>query len=214
MNNLLFSDSKLVNYLFRLGDLILLNLCFLLCCLPLVTIGAATSALYAVCFRFGTVREERTLHCFFRSFRENLRQATPFWLADAAGCFAASYLALGFYADGGQFHYAFIPFLVLLALHVMVFSYVFPLLALFENSWRGTLRNAFILSIGHLPRSVCVAGLNVLPFVLFLFHPTLFMRIGILWFFLYFSASAYVNTLLLRSVFAPFLPKDSVDSET
>lgn len=214
MHNLLFSDSKLVNYLFRLGDLILLNLCFLLCCLPLVTIGAAASALYAVCFRLGTVREERTLRCFFRSFRENLRQAIPFWLADAAGCFTACYLALGFYAGGGLLHYAFIPFLVLLGLLLIVFGYVFPLLSLFENSWQGTLRNAFILSVGHLPRSVCIAGLNALPLVLFLIHPALFMRIGILWFFLYFSASAYVNTLLLRRVFAPFLPEETADAES
>ena len=44
----LSSDSKIIQFLNRLGELILLNLCFLLCCLPVVTVGAASAALYKV----------------------------------------------------------------------------------------------------------------------------------------------------------------------
>ena len=46
MKSLLTSDAKLVVLTMRLGDLVLLNLCFLLCCLPIVTIAPACSALY------------------------------------------------------------------------------------------------------------------------------------------------------------------------
>ena len=58
----LFSpDSKFMRAMSRLGDLLLLNLVFLLCCLPLVTVGAAQTALYTVCFRLIRDQEPRPL---------------------------------------------------------------------------------------------------------------------------------------------------------
>ena len=51
-------DSRFMRVMSRAADLILLNLCYLLTCLPLFTIGAASAALYAVCFRFGTAEEQ------------------------------------------------------------------------------------------------------------------------------------------------------------
>lgn len=201
-------DSKFMNIMNRIGELVILNICYLLCCVPIFTIGAATSGLYTACFRFGTVRERSAVGCFFRAFRSNLRQGTVLWLLALLTMVFSGYFALVFYTMGGSIHYAFIPFLALLALCLMIFSYVFPLLSQFDNTVLQTLKNAVILSLGYLPRSLCVAAVNILPLVLLLFYPMLFLRIGIIWFFLYFSAAAYLNTYLLRKVFAPYLPKE------
>ena len=73
-----------------------------------------------------------------------------------------------------------------------------------ENTLPGTLRNAVILSLGYLPRSVAVAAINAAPMVLLAVNPELFMRIGILWAFLFFSGAAYLNSRILRPVFEPF----------
>lgn len=207
MPNLL-SDSKLMGFLNRLGELILLNLCFLLCSLPIVTAGAALAALYAVCTRFGTEREGATFRVFFRSFRSCLKQGTAAWLLEILLCAFSGYFALLFFLRGDSMHYAFIPFLVLLGLTLVTSGYVYPLLGQFENTLGGTLRNACILSLGYLPRSVLTAVINLAPLVLLAVSPELFMRSGIIWFFLYFSGTAYLNSRILRPVFRPYLPQE------
>ena len=50
-------DSKFIAFLTRVADLMILNMIYVLCCIPIFTIGAATTALYPVVFRLGTVRE-------------------------------------------------------------------------------------------------------------------------------------------------------------
>lgn len=208
----LISGSGVMRFLNRLGELIELNFCFLLCSLPLVTSGAAACALYAVCFRFGTVREGRPLREFFRSFRENLRQGTVLWLLQAVVTVFCGYCALVLYLRGGYLHYAFIPFLVLLGLVLVVGGYLFPLVSQFENTLWGTLRNAVILSLGYLPRSLAVAAVNLLPAAMLVIRPDLFMKMGIFWIFLYFSGAAYGNSRILRVVFAPFLPGEEPEN--
>ena len=204
----LLLDSKFMTILNRIGELVILNICYLVCCIPIVTVGAAITGLYTVCFRFGTARERGALGSFFRAFLANLKQGILLWLIGLAVGLFSAYFALLFFTMGGVIHYAFIPFLVLLALCLVVFSYAFPLLSQFENTVAQTLKNAAILSLGYLPRSICIAAVNLLPVILLLFYPMLFLRIGILWFFLYFSAAAYLNTFLQRKVFTPYWPKE------
>ena len=69
-------DSKFMQALSRIADLILLNLVFLVTCIPIFTIGAASAALYSVAFRLGTEREEGVFRCYFRAFRNNFKQGT------------------------------------------------------------------------------------------------------------------------------------------
>jgi len=203
-------QAKFWEWLQRLGELVLLNLCFLLCCLPLITVGPALSGMYAACFRFDTPREAGAVRTFFRSFRSCLRQGVFFWLAEAGMAALCCRAALALYADGSFFRYSYIPFLVLLVVVLMIAGLLYPLIALFQNDWKTTLRNAVILSLGNLPRALCVAALNAFPVVFFLASPGLFLRWGAAWLFLYFSVSTYVCMRLLRTVFQPFLPEDAL----
>ena len=189
----------------RIGDLLILNFFFLLTCVPIVTIGAASTALYTVCFRFGTDREAGVIKSYFRAFRENFRQATVLWLIILlCGCTAGINIFL-FYSMSGAVRYLFILFVVLLVLVLLIGAYVFPLLSQFSNDNPSTLKNALILSLGYLPRSVVIAGLNVFPFALMVLNFYTFLQAAFLWAALYFSAAAYLNTVLLQKVFAPYL---------
>ncbi len=194
--------------MFRLGDLVLLNICYVLCCLPIITVGAASTALYTVCFRFGTDREQHNIVDFFQAFRANIGQGTLLWmiivLANGFGIFC---FLLVFQLSGGL-RYAYIPFLVLLGILSVISSYIFPLLSQFDNRILTTLKNAMILSIGYLPRSLCIALLNLLPVIVLLVHPNLFMWALWLWGGLYFSASAYLNVILMRKVFSPYMSNE------
>ena len=63
-------DSKFMQAMSRVADLIILNVIYLVTCLPVVTIGAAGTAMYTVCFRLGTDREGSLVKGYFRAFRD------------------------------------------------------------------------------------------------------------------------------------------------
>lgn len=208
MHALFSPDSKFMTVMSRIGDLVILNLLVLLTSIPIFTIGASVTALYTVCFRFGTDREQPVFRSYFRAFRDNFKQATQIWLillvCGAACCFDI-YIFLSL---PSMLRYVSVVFCIALVLVVLVFSYALPLLSQFENKNKNILTNALFLSLGYLPRSILLAALNVLPWVLLATNIITFMQAGFLWVALYFSAAAYVGTLLLKKVFAPYMPEE------
>lgn len=205
MHALFAPDSKFMHYLSRLYDLCLLNLLFLLTCIPIFTIGAANAALYTVCFRMDTDREEGIFRSYFRAFRENFRQGTLLWLILALFGSACLVNMVLFSGLGGALQLLWAVFAVLLAVAVLIFSYAFPLLSLFSNSTKETLKNALLLGLGYLPRTLIVSALNIFPWAMLILNLYAFLHMGFAWVFLYFSAAAYCNSQLLKRVFAPYL---------
>lgn len=209
MQALFSPDSRFMRIMSRVADLILLNLCYLLTCVPLFTIGAASAALYTVCFRFGTEEEKSVIRSYFRAFRENFKRGTGVWLIVLLCGGAALVNAWVFYAMPGGVRFLSVLFAILLVLALLIFGYAFPLLSQFDDGVWPTLRNALILSLGYLPRSLLIAVVNVVPFILMLTDFYLFLQAAFLWTVLYFSLAAYVNTFLLKGVFAPYLTDDN-----
>lgn len=205
MQALFSPDSKFMLVMSRVCDLLLLNIFFLVTCIPVFTIGAASTALYTVCFRLGTEWEEGVFKSYFRAFRENFRQSTVIWLIILLCGGTACLNTLLFYGMGGILHYAFFLFAVLFALVLLIAGYAFPLVSQFSNDTRSTIKNALILSVGYLPRSILITVINVFPFALLIFDLYVFFQAGFIWIAIYFSAAAYLNALLLKKVFAPYI---------
>lgn len=205
MGALFSPDSKLMQAMGRLGDLVVLNLLFLCTCLPIFTIGAASTALYTVCFQIGTEREGSIFREYVRSFRENFRQSTILFLILAPLVLAGAFNTALLFSLGGAARYGCILAAIPLVLSVLIYGYTFPLLSRFSNSTRATLKNALFLSLGYLPRSLLISILNIFPSVLIFLDLYLFLQMGFLWLFFYYSAAAYLNALLLRKVFAGYL---------
>ena len=205
MQNLFSPDSLFMRAMSRVGDLLLLNLIFLLTCVPIVTIGAAVAAMYTVTFRFDTEKESSLIKSYFQAFRADWKQATAMWLVLLLCGGSACFNVFLFYSLSGTFHYAAILFALLLVLVVLTAGYAFPLLSQFQNSTMTTLKNAFALSLGFLPRSVLIAVLNLFPLIVFLADMYLFFQTAFIWIALYFAAASYLNSLLLKPVLGRFL---------
>ena len=208
MQNLFNPDSRFMQFLSRLGDLIILNLLFLLTSIPLVTVGASLTAMYTVCFRFDTDRERGIFRTYFEAFRDNFRQATVLWLILVLIIGSACINTAVFYVMTASVHWLWPVFGFLGVLAILIFSYTFPLLSQFDNTVFGTLKNALALSIGYLPRSIVIGVLNVLPFVLVLTNLYVFFQVGFIWFMLYFAAAAYLSCRVLKKVFAPYYEEE------
>ena len=211
MNGLFAPDSRFMRYLNRFADLMILNLLFLLTSIPIFTIGASLTALYSVCFRLGTDREGSTFRDYFAAFKENFRQATSLFLLLLLWLMGTGGAAVIFCFMAGWMHYLFVPFAVLFIVVVLVASYVFPLLSRFENRTATTLKNAALLSLGYLPRSIIIGAINLFPFVLLAVDLLTFLKAGFAWLLIWFSAAAYCNCLLLKRVFAPDLEEENDD---
>lgn len=213
MHAIFSPDSRFMRIMSRVADLILLNLCYLLTCVPVFTIGAASAALYTVCFRFGTEEEKGVIRSYFRAFRESFKRGTGVWLIVLL-CGAAALLNVWiFCAMSGGIRFLSAIFVILFVLALLIFGYAFPLLSQFDDGVWPTLRNALILGLGYLPRSLLITAVNVFPFVLMLADFYLFLQAAFLWTVLYFSLAAYVNTFLLKGVFAPYLTDEDNEEE-
>ena len=143
------SNSKFYSLGDKLGDIILLSLCWLVCSLPVVTLGSSCTALYYAVHKRFTDHSEKPVHDFFRSFKQNLLQGiliTLILLLYAAVTSFNIFVAWKGY-NGITLPSWYLPVAVLLILpFIFTATYVFPYLARFKNNVRGTIFHSFTFS--------------------------------------------------------------------
>ena len=84
MNRLFGMDSRLMGALMKIGDLLCLSVLWLVCSLPIFTIGASSAALYAAVFHCLRRNEAGIWKHFRDAFRENFKRSTLAWLIELA----------------------------------------------------------------------------------------------------------------------------------
>ena len=208
MFSFLSPDSKFMQAVARFADLCLLNIVFVITCLPVFTIGAATAALYSVCSQMLKNEESGIFRSYFRAFRENFRQGTAAWLILLAAAVPACLYFDRFVVMDSPLRYGSALFVLVFVLALMTAAYVFPLLSRFRNTVAGSLKNALILSVGNLPRTAVMVAVNSLPWVMWLGFYELFWKVSFLWAALYFAAAGYFNAALLKKVLDPLMVKE------
>lgn len=182
-------ESKFSQILLKICYSCYLNILWLLCSLPIFTIGASTAALYDVTLKI--VREDDTALTarFFKAFRENFRQATALWLI---------LLALGVLlaADGYILYHLYqstsggmsVVWTLMLALiiasaiaYVIVLTYVFPLTASVKNTNWAMLKNSFLIGIHYLFCTILVFAIHFAMFfaVVAIFTPLIIFGEGL-----------------------------------
>ncbi len=153
-------DGPLWRALNLIADIVILHFLWLVYSLPLVTIGASTTALYYATMRRIRTNEGQVTSNFLKSFRENFRQATILWLI-AAAVGAVLWLDLNFCTTwGGTACKVMLAGCFLLLIPCwMVLLYLFPILAKFTASIYDTFKNALLMSIRHLPMTLLLTFL-------------------------------------------------------
>lgn len=160
-------DSPVMRFLNRLADLLILNFLMIACCIPIITIGAANTAMHYVLLKMIRGEEGYLIRGFFKSFKLNFKQATVLWLIMLL-------VILVYVGDALIFHYSLLPFpkglviavVAIAILLLMTAIYVFPLQARFENSIKNTLKNAMILAFANLPKTILMLVFYAVPLVI------------------------------------------------
>lgn len=193
-----------MRFLNRVGDLMILNILMIICCIPVITVGAAYTAMHYVLLKMVRDREGYLIRGFFKSFVQNFRQATLIWLL--------MLLVIAVYVgDILIFNYSGLVFpkgvviavLAIALLLMMIAVYVFPLQARFENSIINTLKNALMLSLVSLPKTILMIACYALPLVICYFSNyalVFFILFGI-------SAPAYGAAWIYSGIFKKLEPE-------
>lgn len=192
-------DNPVWIFLGKVADMVILTGLWLLCSLPVVTVGAATTALYTVTMQMAENREGYVITSFFRAFRLNLKQSTVLWCAAAAiGIFLAADLYAYSRMAGPVQVILLTVFGILTLLYAMTVLYLFPLLARCETDLRHLVVMAFMMALKNPGWSffmLVIAG-SVLAIGIFVMAPLLILGVGL---------TAYANSKILNMIFDNYL---------
>ncbi len=150
MGGLFNPDNKLGRLIYGVGNLIILSWLWLLCCIPVFTIGAASIALYDISRKVIAGDEKKVSSDYFASFRANFKQATILWLIVLLVSAVLVY-SLGFFMfiDTDSSVTKLIIFIigVIIACFLCWVHVVFAYIARFEDSIKTAAKNSFIMCI-------------------------------------------------------------------
>lgn len=157
----------------RIWNIILLDFLWLLCSLPLISIGASTCAAYYVGLKLADGEEINIAKTFFKGFKDNFVQGTIFWIIDAVLLCGAYYLWFYSQADFSLVKMALLIGGTVLVLILTVYTY--PLIARYKNSLFNILRNAFGLGLLYLVQTLIICA--VLAGFAYFIHSNLWFAI-------------------------------------
>lgn len=198
-------DNPVMRGLGRIADFIILNLLWMLCSIPIFTIGASTTALYTVMMKIVKNEEGYIAKGFFEAFKENFKQSTIMWLIIMAlSVLMLLDIRVSSVMNSEILQMLRIPFIIILVFLVAFSIYAFALQARFINTVKNTMKNALILTFAKLPYTILILIITI-GTVLLTFVDTRTMVLGfMLWFFIGVSVVTWLNSLLLRRVFSVF----------
>ncbi len=206
-------DNKFWRFLSRMSDLIILNLLFLLCCIPIFTIGASSTAVHYTTLKMREGEEGYIRQNFFKSFKENFKQATGIWLLMlAAGVLLAADYVIVRDMGGTLFTAVKMGLFVVMFLYLMLFVYVFPVLCRFVNTVKMTFRNSFLMAFADFPRTVIMILLFVVPVIItFINFYTLTWGL-IAWILIGFALVSYLQMIFMDKVFQKYMPEEEEEN--
>ena len=211
MNRFFSMDNKFFVFMGKVADLCLLNLVCLACCIPIFTSGASITALYYVTLKMVRNEESYIFRSFFKSFKQNFRQATIIHLIMVAAA-VLLYLDTNIVKVMGEpmSQIMSVIFAVFTLVYAMILLYLYPILAKFYNSVKNTFTNAILMAIRHLPYTIIMLIICALPLLIF-FVPSLQMQMTLILLLLLFGMAviAYLNSFFLVKIFDKYIPENS-----
>ena len=200
----------------KVADLCILNIICVICCIPVITAGASITAMYYVTLKMVRNEEAYIVRSFFKSFKQNFKQATIINLIMLLiGVVLYIDLNVSKAMQGGAGQIFQVIFMAFVLIYFILFLYVYPVLARFYNTIKNTIKNALFMAIRHLPYTVVMVLIAACPLLLLLvksyqIQSTLF----VLFLLMGFALIAYCNSYFLAKIFDNYMPKEEAGQES
>ncbi|MCD8222479.1 MAG: YesL family protein [Clostridiales bacterium] len=206
-------DNPVWRFIGKFFDIFLLNILWMVCCILVVTAGAATTAVYYVTMKLVRDEDGSTIRQYFKSFKENFKQATAIWLILLAVLAVIGFDLYFAVMLPSETPYRTVMMAVFVGFAVIwsaISLYVAPLQATFYNPVKRTIFNAFFISIRHFPATL---GMLVIDWAIPL---TAFMAAAFLQpviFIFGFPLVAFLNSFVMVGIFQRYMPKENHEEQ-
>ena len=198
-------DNGVTRFLGKVADFMFLNLLWIVCSIPIITIGASTTAMYSVMLKLVKNEEGYIVKGFLKAFKENFRQSTLMWLLYLVFgiVIVVDFMLLRMMSPSIRtVMQVFLIFMTILLISMGIYG--FPLQASYENRIKNTLKNALILTVAKMPYTLLMLVITVVPVVVTFLTVRTLMLGFLVWLLLGVSLIVWLNSLLLRRVFLVF----------
>lgn len=212
MNRLFSLDNPFMQFLSKVCDLLILNVIFILSCIPFITIGASLAALNSISLKLVRREDPYIVKGFFKEFASNFKQGTVVWLISVALFFFFRYdYMIASSMKGDLFFVVRLLLLMIILVLAAAFLYVFPIIAHYVCTTRQAIRNAFLMCMGHLPYTLIMfVYFGIIGFLLFFSTKTFGFVIAISMI-CGFSITAYICNICFSRIFKKYDPEEESD---
>lgn len=191
-------ENPIWRFIGNLADFFLLSILWYLSCIPVITAGSGTAAMYYVTLKISSNQEGYTFAGWWKSFKSNFKQGAKIsliYLAFAAMLAADFYWSI--YMDKLYAKAMFFTFLVVAVFYLFSLTFIFPLLARCENTTSSLIKMSVAMAIRNFLPTLSVLVLNAGMFLagIFLFWPILLLAPGL---------SAYINSHIFNRCFEKY----------
>ena len=205
--NIFSSDGWFARIFGTIGDIIVVNILFIICSIPIFTMGASMSAMY-----YTLLKKQRTgetggiIKLFFKGFKDNFKKSTIAWLLFLLIAFVFS-LDFNLFGKGGPqenklMYYTSVIFFILIC---FIAIYLFPVISAFENSLKNLIIQSMYMAAKNFIFTILIMILYTLPAYFLLASPQVFM-VGIFILIVCgFGLIAYVSSFMFIKAFSPYL---------
>jgi uncharacterized membrane protein YesL len=205
LNSIFNPDNLFFRILARGVDLVGLSIVWIFLCLPVVTIGPATAALYYTTVKVFRQGEDRGFRVYFRAFRDCLKRGIPATLICEAvwAVLVLGYVVMSHNISTDLGVVMYMAYYIAMLIPAGLVCYLCPLLGRFEMKLGDLLRTAFTLTLRHLP-STCIIVLLVLQVVIWgvqKWYPVLFMPV----------ITCLVVSLFVEKIFLKYVSKEEAE---
>lgn len=205
-------DGKFARALQKVADVIIVSVLWIIGCIPLITIGTSTTALYYASIK-AVLGESTIVKNFFKSYKENLKQSI---IIEIILLIVAYIIYLNwkiiFDMSGGGTAFKVVYFVVLIWL-VPIVCYIFPMLARFALTTKLLFVNAFVLSFKNLPKTIFIIFTSMLPIVCLVVRVDYVIKLLPLIVVVVPGLIAYLNSTMFVKIFEQYMPHEEDEEE-
>lgn len=194
-------NSPFFRFMDTLARFAFLNWCFILSCLPIITIGAALSGMHATLLKYISVESTPLVKSYWHAFKQNFKQATITWLILLAGFSILGFNIAFWHKFQGMIG---LPILVIViiatAVLVLVMELVLPLIGVFTNSIKQAFKNALLMIITNFVPTMLLVWIDGCAYVIFYLT-----NIGRVMFLIFgFAFWLYIKAFVHRKLFSKY----------
>lgn len=163
-------NSGFFKFINRLLDVLFINLLWIICSLPIVTIGASTCAAFSITLKMVDDEEGYIGKTFFKAFKQNFKQGTLMWLITAP-CVYMLYLLWQMVIKSEDINAIVIIGVILLtAIAISINLYSYPLIARYENSLKNIIKNSFGICVQFFIKTLILIAVVAVEIIIIMWN--------------------------------------------